>query len=316
MSLSLRDVLIASGCPRCFGAAVTDLGCTNSASSVLHSSSPLWEHRLLSSRSFIAHLSFQVHCCAATPNLHSVLSIREVHSQPGTVRVQEVSSDPAARRSQSSGCRTRSRPEVSPLLLDSGLQNGWRSCERETPDRFVSIPFPADVEIVMGGDFNSGLDHLVDRAGGGGKPDAGAAELRRILEQRGLVDAGYYNMPAWNGERPRAEYATQHHTHFYLTAGGQHGSSRIDRFYIARGLKSLLRGGDGGSALQNGSPSCSPRVAFSEGCNSGQTASKMVSCSSVRARSDAEPHRASDRGSSRRTQDHFGEELTSGVGQI
>jgi len=41
MSSSLRDVFIASGCPRRFGAAVTNLGCTSSASSVLHSSSPL-----------------------------------------------------------------------------------------------------------------------------------------------------------------------------------------------------------------------------------------------------------------------------------
>jgi hypothetical protein len=142
MSSSLRDVLVASGCLRRFGAVVTNLDCTSSASSVLHSSSPLWEHRLLSSRSFIAPFSFQVHRCAATPSMHSVLFIREVRSQPGTVRVQEVSSGPAVRRSQSSGCRTRSRPEASPLSLDSGVQNGRRSCERETPDRFVSRAIP------------------------------------------------------------------------------------------------------------------------------------------------------------------------------
>jgi len=148
MSSSLRDVFIASGCPRRFGATVTNLGCTSSASSVLPSSSPLWEHEPLSSRSFITHLSIQVRRCAATPNLQSILSIREVRSQPGTVRVQEVSPGPATQRSQSSGCRTRSHPETSSLSLDSGVQNGRRSCERETPDRFVSTA-PLDLGLSL-----------------------------------------------------------------------------------------------------------------------------------------------------------------------
>jgi hypothetical protein len=138
MSSSLRDVLVAPGCHRHFGAAVTNLGRTSSASSVLHSSLPLWEHRLLSSRSFITPFSIQVRRCTATPNLQSILSIREVRSQPETVRVQGVSPGPATQRSQSSGCLTRSHPETSSLSLDSGVQNGRRSCERETPDRFVS----------------------------------------------------------------------------------------------------------------------------------------------------------------------------------
>jgi hypothetical protein len=138
MSSSLRGVLVASGRLHCFGAAVTNLGYTRSASSVLHPSSPLWEHRLLSSRSFITPLSIQVRRCATTPNLHSILSIREVRFQPGTIRVQQVSPGPATQRSQSSGCLTRSHPETSSLSLDSGVQNGRRSCERETPDRFVS----------------------------------------------------------------------------------------------------------------------------------------------------------------------------------
>jgi hypothetical protein len=128
-----------SGCPCHFGAVVVDLDYTRPASSVLRLFSPLWEHRLPSSRFSIAPLSVQIHHCATTPNLHSILSIREVRSQPGTVRVQEVSSGPATQRSQSSGCRTRSHPEASSLSLDSGGgQNGRRSCERETPDRFVS----------------------------------------------------------------------------------------------------------------------------------------------------------------------------------
>jgi hypothetical protein len=136
--LFIRDVLVAPGCPRRFGAAATELDCTSSASSVLHPSSPLWEHGPLSSRSFIAPLSIQVHRCVTTPNLHSILSIREVRSQPGTVRVQEVSPGRATQRSQSSGCHTRSHPETSSLSLDSGVQNGRHSCERETPVCFVS----------------------------------------------------------------------------------------------------------------------------------------------------------------------------------
>ncbi|KAE9337230.1 hypothetical protein PR003_g12105 [Phytophthora rubi] len=105
----------------------------------------------------------------------------------------------------------------------------------------LSIPFPADVEYLVGGDFNCVEKNGLDRVGGSKRSDIGAKVLSAWSDKLGIVDTGFRNMPVRSGAREKEKYARDHHTHRHKAASGEVGTSRLDRWYISASAKKMVR---------------------------------------------------------------------------
>ncbi|GMF10854.1 unnamed protein product [Phytophthora lilii] len=96
--------------------------------------------------------------------------------------------------------------------------------------------------ILCGGDFNCVEHSDIGSKGRHPTTDIGAKQLQQVIENHGLIDAGYYNYPTHRNERALAQYARVQHTHKHKLPDKTQGSSRIDRWYLSATEKALLSG--------------------------------------------------------------------------